>query len=87
MTDKYYHYVCTVQYFDLYFPSVLHHMASEIILFPDIFSVRILPQTTYLPLQYDHMLSVIFLLFIFPDISSSSSHVGTQGSRSYSLPC
>jgi len=41
----------------------------------------------YLPLHYDHMLSVIFLLFIFPDVSSSSSHVGTQGSRSCILPC
>lgn len=87
MTDKYFHYVCTVQYFDLYFPSVLHHMASQIIVFPYIFNVGILPQTTYLPLQYDHVLSVISLLFIFPDISSSSSHVGTQCSRSYILPC
>jgi hypothetical protein len=81
MTDQYCHCVCTVHYCDLYVPSVLHHMASEIIVFTYIFSVRILPQTTYLPLQYDHMLSVISLLFIFPDICSSSSHVGTKGSR------
>jgi hypothetical protein len=39
MTDKYCRYVCTVQYFDLYFPFVLHHMAPEIVVFPYILSV------------------------------------------------
>ena len=43
MTDKYYHYICTVQYFDLYFPSLLCLMDSEVMAFPYIFSVRILP--------------------------------------------